>query len=117
MNKNALTALALTGLMLLSAGASFGQSSAKARQKDKNNMRNLGLGLGALAVHKSLKGDPKTALILGAGAAYAGKKYEDRRKKQSRESSWRKYRYDSRGKKIGYYQMRGSHRVRYVSYG
>ena len=108
------TALALTGLMLLTAGASLAQS---ARQKDKNNMRNLGLGLGALAVHKSLKGDPKTALLLGAGAAYAGKKYEDQRKAQSRESSWRKYRYNSRGKKIGYYQMHGSHRVRYVSYG
>ena len=114
MNKNTLTALALSSLMLLSAGASFGQSSAKARQKNKNDMRNLGLGLGALAVHKSLKGDPKTALILGAGAAYAGKKYEDQRKAQK---TWRKYRYNSRGKKIGYYQMRGSHRVRYVSYG
>ena len=105
------TALALTGLMLLTAGASLAQS---ARQKDKNNMRNLGLGLGALAVHKSLKGDPKTALILGAGAAYAGKKYEDQRKAQK---TWRKYRYNSHGKKVGYYQMRGDHRVRYVSYG
>ena len=114
MNRNALTALALTGLILMSSGAALAQS---ARQKDKNNMRNLGLGLGALAIHKSLKGDPKTALILGAGAAYAGKKYEDQRKAQSRESSWRKYRYNSRGKKIGYYQMRGDHRVRYVSYG
>ena len=113
MNRNSLTALALTGLMLLSVGASFGQSSAKARQKDKNNMRNLGLGLGALAVHKTLKGDTKTGLLLGAGAAYAGKKYEDQRKAQK---TWRKTRYNSRGKKIGYYQMRGNKRVRYVSY-
>ena len=103
-------ALMLTGL-LLSGSMGYAQS---ARQKDKNNLRNLGLGLGALAVHKSLKGDPKSALILGAGAAYAGKKYEDQRKAQK---NWRKARYNSRGKKIGYYQMHGSHRVRYVSYG
>ena len=110
-SKNALTALALTGLMLLSVGGSFAQSK---RQKDKNNMRNLGLGLGALATHKALKGDRKSALILGAGAAYAGKKYEDQRKAQR---TWRKYRHNSRGKKVGYYLMRGEHRVRYVSYG
>ena len=114
MNKTSTIALALTGLLLASSGAGFAQS---ARQKDKNNMRNLGLGLGALAVHKGLKGDGKTAILLGAGAAYAGKKYEDQRKRQSRESSWRKYRYNSRGKKIGYYQMHGNHRVGYVSYG
>lgn len=108
------TALALTGLIavLLPMGASYAQTSAKARQKDKNNMRNLGLGLGALAIHKSLKGDPKTALILGAGAAYAGKKYEDQRKKQK---THRSYRYRN-GRKVGYYLMRGDHRVRYVSY-
>mgnify|MGYP001606192189 CR=1 FL=1 len=113
MNRNALTALAVAGMMLLSAGASVAQS---ARQKDKNNMRNLGLGLGAAAIYKSIKGDPKTALLLGAGAAYAGKKYEDQRKKQNRESSWRSYRYNSRGKKVGYYRMRGNKRVSYVRY-
>ena len=113
MNKNALTALTLAGMMLASMGGALAQSG---RQKDKNNMRNLGLGLGALAIHKSLRGDPKTALLLGAGAAYAGKRYEDDRKAQSRESSWRKYRYNGRGRKIGYYQMHGSHSVRYVSY-
>ena len=113
MNKNALATLAVVGVMLMSAGSSFAQT---ARQKDKNNMRNLGLGLGAAAIYKSIKGDPKTALLLGAGAAYAGKKYEDQRKKQSRESSWRKYRYNSRGKKIGYYQMRGNRRVGSVRY-
>ncbi|MGC4043962.1 MAG: hypothetical protein QM758_09210 [Armatimonas sp.] len=114
MNKNALTSLAVAGLMLMSSGVSLAQS---ARQKDKNNMRNLGLGLGAAAVYKSIKGDPKSALVLGAGAAYAGKKYEDQRKKQSKENTWRKYRYNSKGKKVGYYLMRGNHRVRYVSYG
>jgi hypothetical protein len=111
MNRNVLTALTVSGLMLMSCGVSLAQS---ARQKDKNNMRNLGLGLGAAAIHKSLKGDPKMALLLGAGAAYAGKKYEDQRKAQN---TWRKYRYNSRGKKVGYYLMRGGSRLRYVSFG
>ena len=111
MNKNALTALALAGMMLVSIGGAFAQTK---QQKNKNDMRNLGIGLGALAVHKTLKGDTKTGLLLGAGAAYAGKKYEDQRKAQK---NWRKYRYNSKGKKIGYYQMRGNKRVRYVSYG
>ncbi len=114
MNKNVLTAFAVMGTMLVSAGSSFAQD---ARQKDKNNMRNLGMGLGAAAIFKALKGDNTTALILGAGAAYAGKKYEDQRKAQNRESDWRQYRYNSKGKKIGYYQMRGNKRVRYVNYG
>ena len=110
MLKTTRIAFALAGTMLLSAGGGFAQS---ARQKDKNNMRNLGLGLGAAAVYKSIKGDPKSALLLGAGAAYAGKKYEDQRKKQK---TWNKARYNSRGKKIGHYVMRGNTRLRYVSY-
>ncbi len=117
MKKQTVTAvLALCGLMLaqLPMGASFAQSAReKARQRDKNNMRNLGTGLGALAVHKSLKGDPKTAIVLGAGALYAGKKYEDQRKAQKYHRS---YRYRN-GRKVGYYLMRGRSRVRYVNYG
>jgi hypothetical protein len=60
-----------------------------ARQKDKNNMRNLAIGLGALAAQQGATGKTANALILGAGAAYAGKKYEDARKAQGREESWR----------------------------
>lgn len=112
MKRNKLTtvALALCAVMLGSEGAALAQS---ARQKDKNDMRNLGLGLGALAIYKSIKGDPQTALLLGAGAAYAGKKYEDQRKAQNRERVWRKWRY-SHGRKVGYWVMRGHHRGRYV---
>ena len=115
MNMKSMLGAALAGLMITSAvlstgGAALAQSK---RQKDKNNMRNLGLGLGALAVHKSLKGDPKTALLLGAGAAYAGKKYEDQRKAQKTS---RRYRYNSNGKRIGYWTMRGNRKVDYVSY-
>lgn len=103
-------ALALCAIFLGSEGAVLAQTS---RQKDKNDMRNLGIGLGALAVHKSIKGDPKTALLLGAGAAYAGKKYEDQRKAQNKY--YRSYRYRN-GRKIGYWLMRGSRKIRYIRF-
>jgi hypothetical protein len=103
-------ALALCAILLGSQSASLAQSK---RQKDKNDMRNLGIGLGALAVHKSIKGDPKTALLLGAGAVYAGKKYEDQRKAQVK--THRSYRYRN-GRKVGYWLMRGTQKVRYVKY-
>ncbi len=68
----------------------------EARQKDKNLMRNLGIGLGALAAQQAAKGSTTSALVLGAGAAYAGKKYEDARKAQSRDDDRRLGRYDRR---------------------
>ncbi|MBB6053524.1 hypothetical protein [Armatimonas rosea] len=101
---------ALCIVLLGSSSAALAQTK---RQKDKNDMRNLGIGLGALAVHKSIKGDPKTALLLGAGAVYAGKKYEDQRKAQAK--THRSYRYRN-GRKVGYWLMRGTQKVRYVKY-
>nr|WP_309686132.1 hypothetical protein [Armatimonas sp.] len=109
MKKLPTLALALVSLILATTGMSFAQTK---RQKDKNDMRNLGIGLGALAIHKTLKGDPKTGLALGAGAAYAAKKYDDQRKSQKTSRS---YRY-SHGKKIGYWVMRGQKRLYYVRY-
>ena len=103
------TALALMSFMLATTGSSFAQTKS---QKDKNDMRNLGIGLGTLAVHKTLKGDTKTGLLLGVGAAYAGKKYEDQRKSQNQSRS---YRYRN-GKRVGYWVMRGGKRQQYVSY-
>ncbi|MES2463003.1 MAG: copper amine oxidase N-terminal domain-containing protein [Armatimonadota bacterium] len=57
----------------------------KARQKEKNDMRNLGTGLGGAALFSILRGRGTEALILGGGAAYAGKKMEDARKAQEKE--------------------------------
>lgn len=72
---------------LLAASPASAQSS---RQKDKNNMRNLGVGLGAAAVYEAVNRRTTNAVVLGAGAAYAAKKYEDARKAQNRENgSWR----------------------------
>jgi len=69
------------------------------RQKDKNNMRNLGAGLGGAALYELLQGKGTNALILGAGAAYAGKKYDDQRKAQEKENRDReeyRYRHENR---------------------
>ncbi len=87
-----------------------------ARQKDKNTMRNLGIGLGAGAIHEAIKGRNTNALVLGAGAAYSAKKYEDARKAQSKENKLaRRYVYKN-GKRIGYYKIKNGRRAGYVRY-
>lgn len=100
--------IALGLLTLLPSTAGLAQ---RTRQDDKNLMRNLGVGLGAAAVHKAMQGKHKEAVLYGAAAAYAGKKYEDRRKEQR---VWRRYRHKN-GKRVGYWLMRGERRLRYVS--
>lgn len=108
------------GIAAVMAAATAGPVAAQtARQKDKNTMRNLGIGLGALAAHQAIKGKTTNALILGAGAAYAGKKYEDARKAQRKENSrrsargnYRVYRY-SNGRKVGYYKYVNGRRTGY----
>ena len=106
---------AATCALLLTVGAvapSLAQTKKeKARQDDKNLMRNLGTGLGAIAVERALKGKTNDALIAGAAAAYAGKKYEDDRKKQARESRKWVFRH---GKKVGYYPIRHGKRCKFV---
>jgi len=82
-----IVASAIAGLMLAAAPmAAMAQSD---RQKDKNNMRNLGAGLGGAALYELLQGKGTNALILGAGAAYAGKKYDDQRKAQAKQDQER----------------------------
>ena len=100
----------------IAAAPAAAQSS---RQKDKNNMRNLGIGLGAAAAHQALKGKGTNALVLGAGAAYAGKKYEDSRKAQNRDNARygqsgnrRVYVYRN-GRRVGYYRYVNGRKVGY----
>jgi hypothetical protein len=88
MNGKTMTAAAVAAAFMSSLMASSA-AMAQDRQKDKNNMRNLGIGLGAAAAHQALKGKTTNALILGAGAAYSGKKYEDARKAQRKQSRQR----------------------------
>jgi hypothetical protein len=88
------TAAALTGIVVLAgalAGPFAGTAFAQNRQNDKNNMRNLGLAGAAGAVYEATHGKGTNALILGAGAAYAGKKYEDDRKAQNKAAAHRKW--------------------------
>ena len=61
------------------------------RQGGKNTLRNLGIGLGAAAVIEAIRGHNTNALLLGAGAAYAGKEYEDTRRSQRRDNARRRY--------------------------
>ena len=90
-----LTGLALIGLL----GTSWAQSGRPTtRQDDKNAMRNLGSGLGAAALNSARNGRIGDAIVLGAGAALAGKKYEDARKAQSDES---RYGRDDRSDRYG----------------
>lgn len=111
------------GLAFVMATALAGPLVAQSRQKDKNNMRNLGTALGAVAAHQAIKGKGTNAVVLGAGAAYAGKKYEDARKAQSREQSarrraqqskktYRAYKY-SNGKRVGYTKYVNGKKVGY----
>ena len=111
---NRLLTTLTAGALMLSIGIApaVAQKSNK-RQVDKNLMRNLGIAGGVIAADKLLHGKTNEALVAGAAAAYAGKKYEDQRKAQSHSKSWRKYVY-RHGRKVGYYVMRGNHRVRYV---
>jgi hypothetical protein len=113
MRKNGILSLSVMALLVsvVSVSPAAAQS---ARQKDKNNMRNLGIGLGAAAVHEVVKGRGTNAAVLGAGALYAGKKYEDARKAQARENRiTRRYVYKS-GKRVGYYKMKNGRRLGYV---
>jgi hypothetical protein len=99
----ALAAITLAGgLLTAAAPAAMAQTSPEARQKDKNLMRNLGLGAAAGAVHEAVKGRTTNAVVLGAGAALAGKKYEDARRAQINDSKMRKrFRYRN-GVRVGY---------------
>ena len=118
-NKHIARFLAATLAVCVAGGvvapmATFAQTKKeKARQNDKNTMRNVTVGTGAAAVHEIIQGHRTSAVLLGAGALYAGKKYEDARKAQTREKgTYKVYRYRD-GKKVGYYQYVGSKRTGY----
>ena len=119
LSKNLAKLYAATLAIVFAAGigaplASYAQTSKeKARQRDKNLMRNLGVGAGAAAIYEGVNGRTTNAVVLGAGAALAGKKYEDARKAQRREKgTYKVYRY-RKGKKVGYYQYVNNRRTGY----
>lgn len=85
------TIAAVFGMGILAPSVSHAQDR---RQKDKNTMRNIAIGAAAGAIYSGVKGNKTAAIALGAGAAYAGKKYEDARKAQTRESNDSRFGYD-----------------------
>ncbi len=87
----AAAAAGLSALAALLGGPMSGSAFAQSRQTDKNNMRNLGIAGGAGALYELSKGKGTNALLLGAGAAYAGKKYEDDRKAQAKAAAHRRH--------------------------
>lgn len=90
-NGQRIIATGVAALMMAAIpAASFAQSR---RQTDKNNMRNLGIGLGAAGAYELLKGNGLAGVLLGAGAAYSAKKYEDERKAQSKHDRYEEYRH------------------------
>ncbi len=95
--------ITLTGVALLGlVGTGWAQDRRDlTRNQDKTVMGTLGAGLGAAALSSLVHGRVGDALVLGAGAAYSGKKYEDARKAQRDEDrdGWRDRddRYDRRG--------------------
>lgn len=88
MNGKIITAVLAMAAVAWSAGPAQAQRGRTDRQTDKNTMRTLGIGLGAVALDQLLKGRAGDALLAGAAAAYAGKKYEDARRAQNEESRW-----------------------------
>lgn len=53
--------------------------------------KNTTIALGAVTIHQALKGKTTNALVLGAGTAYAYKRYKDARKDEKRRASARRY--------------------------
>lgn len=69
--------LAMVGLMI---PAPFAGASVSGR-------KNTAIGLGAAAAHQLLTGKTTRGLLLGAGAAYAYKRYQDARRDENRNRS------------------------------
>ena len=81
----------LTVLALLASMVMPGVASASSKGR-----RNTAIALGALTLHQALKGKTTNALVLGAGTAYAYKRYRDNRKDEQRKERARNYSYRSR---------------------
>jgi hypothetical protein len=97
---NTVKTLKIMGVVALSVlGFSLSTTSAHAQkltlkmtsQESKNLMRNMGLGLATGAIDAAKQGKTDKALLLGAGAALSGKKYEDHRHAQQKQEQKRKY--------------------------
>jgi len=82
------TALAMISMVGLLAPANLASASEKGR-------KNTAIGLGAAAVHQLLNGKTTNGVLLGAGAAYAYKRYKDSEKENNRNKRVNNYRSNS----------------------
>jgi hypothetical protein len=62
---------------MLALGVTAGTLTALPAQASSAGRRNTAIGLGAAAVYELLRGDTTTGVVLGAGAAYGYKRYQD----------------------------------------
>ncbi len=105
------TSLALLSTLAVSALSPIALADPGKTQKDKNNMRNLGIAGAAIAGYGLLNHN-STATLLGAAAGgYGAYKYEQDRKSQSEQQRARQHTYYHRnytenGRK--YYRYNGS---------
>jgi hypothetical protein len=72
-----------TGLALLSAASLLVPSNSSFASA--NGKKNTAIGIGAIAAQQLLSGKTTNGLLLGAGAAYAYKQYEDAAKAEKRQ--------------------------------
>lgn len=67
-------------------------TTARPAAASPDGAKNTTIGLGAATIIEALRGKKTEALILGAGTAYAAKKYEDERKRDRDKHTYGDYR-------------------------
>jgi hypothetical protein len=98
----------MAGLMALVVSSGLLLTGAPGAQASSKGRLNTTLGLGAATIFSLLKGKTTQGLILGAGAAYAYKRYNDARKSERRRS----YYISRYGGTPRYYRVRSHHSYR-----
>jgi len=83
----------LAGLMALAVSAGLLFAGAPAAQASSKGRLNTTYALGAATVYSLLKGKTTQGLILGAGTAYAYKRYRDAKKGERRRARYYTTRY------------------------
>jgi hypothetical protein len=83
----ALLGAATFGLTMVAQSAAMADSASQ--QKNKNLWRNLAIGAGVIAGHGLITHNGTETLLGLGGAAYSANRYEQDRKHQSQQNSWR----------------------------
>lgn len=92
MNKASKISLFTMGALTVFTGFMPIAARADSKQNDKNNMRNLAIAGGVIALYGLTHHDTTATIVGAAGAAYAGSRYEKDRKDQAAEDRRWSYR-------------------------